>query len=196
MIDFNVNRLTFVGCSLKLFILFVIILVFVLIIGRFYKKLHRSITNEDVWPYYVRRPLGAAEQVLYHRLVNALPDHIVLAQVSASRILNVKPSHDFNEWNKRIHQLNYDFVVCKKNFNVVAVIELDDVKHHFFSQQDIDNLKNKLCKDAGLRLIRWHVKLLPDEASIQAAFSEPRIVKNDPSTIAHDDHFDQLLSSV
>ena len=37
--------------------------------------------KEGAWPYHARKPLSAPEQVLYFRLVKALPEHIVLAQV-------------------------------------------------------------------------------------------------------------------
>ena len=34
-----------------------------------------------LWPFQVKRPLTSPEQVLYWRLVKALPDNMVLAQV-------------------------------------------------------------------------------------------------------------------
>ena len=65
------------------------------------------------------------EQLLYHRLVRALPEHIVLAQVQASRVLGVKKGYRFHEWSNRINRLSYDFVVCGKDSTVIAAIELD-----------------------------------------------------------------------
>jgi hypothetical protein len=66
------------------------------------------------WPFYVKRLLTQPEQVLYHRLVKALPDHVVLAQVQVSRVLGVKKGFGFNEWNNRINRMSYDFVICDK----------------------------------------------------------------------------------
>jgi hypothetical protein len=43
-----------------------------------------------VWPFYVKRLLTQPEEVLYHRLVKSLPNHVVLAQVQMSRVLGVK----------------------------------------------------------------------------------------------------------
>ena len=60
------------------------------------------------------------DQVLYHRLVKALPEHIVLAQVQVSRVLGVKKGFDFRAWNNRINRLSYDFVVCAKDASVVG----------------------------------------------------------------------------
>ena len=120
------------------------------------------------WPFYVKKPLTQPEQVLYHRLVKALPDHIVLAQVQVSRILGMKKGSNFNEWNNRINRLSYDFVVCGKDSTVLAAIELDDKSHESNRRSATDEKKNKATADAGLRLIRWHVKALPDESAIQS----------------------------
>ena len=120
------------------------------------------------WPFYVEKPLTQPEQVLYHRLVKALPEHIVLAQVQVSRVLGVKKGSSFNEWNNRINRLSYDFVVCEKDSTVLAAIELDDRSHESNRRSATDEKKNKATADAGLRLIRWNVKALPDEAAIQS----------------------------
>jgi hypothetical protein len=47
-------------------------------------------TPEGAWPFFAKKPLTQPEQVLYFRLVRALPDSIVLAQVQLSRFLGVK----------------------------------------------------------------------------------------------------------
>lgn len=123
------------------------------------------------WPFYARRPLSQPEQVLYHRLVKSLPDHIVLAQVQVSRVLGVKKGFNFHEWNNRINRLSYDFVVCGKDSTVLAAIELDDKSHDDASRVETDNKKERATSAAGVRLIRWHVKSLPDQVAIQAAFA-------------------------
>ena len=121
------------------------------------------------WPFYVKKPLTQPEQVLYHRLVKALPEHIVLAQVQVSRILGVKKGSNFNEWNNRINRLSYDFVVCSKDSTVLAAIELDDKSHDSNRRTATDDKKNKATADAGLRLIRWNVRALPDDSATQQA---------------------------
>jgi hypothetical protein len=121
------------------------------------------------WPFYVKKPLTPPEQVLYHRLVKALPEHIVLAQVQVSRVLGVKKGSNFNEWNNRVNRLSYDFVVCSKDSAVLAAIELDDKSHDSNRRTATDEKKSKATADAGLRLIRWNVKTLPDDAAIRQA---------------------------
>jgi hypothetical protein len=126
--------------------------------------------GDGPWPFYLKRPLTEPEQVLYHRLVKALPEHIVLAQVQVSRVLGVKKGSNFNEWNNRINRLSYDFVVCAKDSTVLAAIELDDKSHESTRRSATDDKKNKATAAAGLRLIRWNVKAMPDEITIQTQF--------------------------
>lgn len=121
------------------------------------------------WPFYAKRLLTQAEQVLYHRLVKALPEHVVLAQVQVSRVLGVKKGFNFHAWNNRINRLSYDFVVCSKDASVLAAIELDDQSHEKPNRAETDQKKDRATAAAGIRLLRWHVKSLPDEAEIQAA---------------------------
>ncbi len=128
-------------------------------------------SSDAPWPFYAKRPLTQPEQVLYHRLTRALPEHIVLAQVQVSRVLGVKKGFNFHEWNNRINRLSYDFVVCAKDSTVLAAIELDDKSHEMPEREDADGKKDKATRDAGLRLVRWHVKSLPDDTAIKAEFA-------------------------
>lgn len=125
------------------------------------------------WPFYVKRPLSQPEQILYHRLIRALPEHIVLAQVQVSRVLGVKKGASFHEWNNRINRLSYDFVVCGKDAAVIAAVELDDKSHEALDRATTDEKKSRASADAGLRLVRWHVRSLPSEDVIRAELLTP-----------------------
>jgi hypothetical protein len=135
------------------------------------KRRNRSAAGTRPWPFYVIRLLTRPEQVLYHRLVKSLPNHVVLAQVQMSRVLGVKRGFGFHEWNNRINRMSYDFVICDKATTVIAAIELDDKSHEIERRIESDAKKGKATRDAGLRLIRWHVKSLPDELTIQRELS-------------------------
>lgn len=139
----------------------------------------RSSVISGPWPFYLKRLLTQPEQVLYHRLVKALPNHIVLAQVQVSRVLGVKKGSRFQEWNNRINCMSYDFVICDKSAAVIAAIELDDKSHESERRKDTDAKKTKATVDAGLKLVRWQVKALPDEAAIQR-----EIIPKDPAISA------------
>ena len=157
-----------------LLLLGLVVAVAFIVVAIFKKRPHRQ-ESAASWPFYAKRPLSQPEQVLYHRLVKALPDHIVLAQVQVSRVLGVKKGFSFHEWNNRINRLSYDFVVCSHDATVVAAIELDDKSHESNSRVATDQKKNRATASAGIRLIRWHVRALPDTSTIQLAFSDSHL---------------------
>jgi len=148
------------------------------------KRLGSLQGDKGAWPYYVRKPMSQPEQVLYHRLTRALPEHIILSQVQVSRVLGVRKGENFREWNNRINRLSYDFVVCGKDSTVVAAIELDDGSHEHSSRVRTDEKKNRASADAGLRLVRWHVRTLPSEETIRAELLPS--VRPDPTAGQHD----------
>ena len=135
-------------------------------------------TSRGPWPFSLRQPLTEPEQVLYFRLRQALPDHMVLAQVGMSRFLAVRRGHNARAWYDRINRMSVDFLVCTKDASVVAAIELDDASHQQPDRANADAKKELALKAAGVRLVRWKVSAMPDEAAIQksiaTATSAPR----------------------
>ena len=123
---------------------------------------------EGTWPFFAKKPLTQPEQVLYFRLLHALPEHIVLAQVQLSRILGVKKRDNYQSWLNRINQLSADFVVCAKDATVLAVVELDDASHQSERRREADARKTRAVEAAGLRLVRWSVSALPDDTAIRS----------------------------
>jgi very-short-patch-repair endonuclease len=133
----------------------------------FIKKRRLTPSDDKPWPYYLKKPLTDPEQVLYHRLMKVLPDHMVLAQVQLSRLLGVKRGESFATWHNRINQKSVDFVVCRRDSSVIAVVELDDSTHNRPSRQNADAQKDKALASAGVKVVRWAVTSLPDEAAIR-----------------------------
>src|SRR5712671_2102280 len=152
-------------------IVILLILALVIFLPILIRRGRRAAAGSRPWPFYVKRLLTQPEQVLYHRLVKSLPNHVVLAQVQMSRVLGVKKGFRFHEWNNRINRMSYDFVICDKAATVIAAIELDDKSHEREDRRESDAKKSKATTDAGLRLVRWHVKSLPDELTIQRELS-------------------------
>jgi hypothetical protein len=150
-----------------LVLLAVVAVVFVML-----KRRASSGSGDAPWPFYAKKPLTQPEQVLYHRLVAAMPECIVLAQVQLSRILGVKKGFNFNEWNNRINRMSVDFVVCRKDSTIVAAVELDDKTHEKASRVEADAKKGKALSAAGVALVRWQVSALPDENAIRQAFAK------------------------
>jgi hypothetical protein len=156
---------------MSFWLLLVVVIVIVAALGVVAKAKKGGGSGDAPWPFYAKKPLSSPEQVLYFRLCKALPEHIVLAQVGLSRILGVKKGNNFGEWFNRINRMSADFVVCAKDSTIVAVIELDDASHEKTDRQAADAKKDKALSSAGIRIIRWHIKSIPDEANIKAAFA-------------------------
>lgn len=145
----------------------IVVVVALFVVAR--SKARRGL-GDAPWPFYAKKPLSNPEQVLYFRLCKALPDHIVLAQVSLSRMLGVNKGNNFGEWFNRINRMSADFVLCSKDSTIVAVIELDDASHKRATREAADAKKDKALESAGIRIIRWQVSSMPDEAEIKATF--------------------------
>lgn len=155
------------------FIYLVLLIIVIAVISVFLGKA-KLLKAHEVWPFYPRKPLTNPEQILYFRLLNALPDHIILAQVQLSRFLGVKKGNNFQSWLNRINRLSADYVICSKDASVVAVIELDDTSHNNSKRQETDRKKDKAIRDAGLKIIRWNVKSIPNEDEIKNSVAPVR----------------------
>jgi hypothetical protein len=152
---------------LALVVLAVLAVAFVML-----KRRASSGAGDAPWPFYAKKPLTQPEQVLYHRLVAAMPECIVLAQVQLSQVLGVKKGFIFHEWNNRINRMSLDFLVCLKDSTIVAAVELDDKTHERASRVEADAKKEKALSAAGVALVRWNVSALPDENAIRLAFAK------------------------
>src|SRR6266550_4527355 len=150
--------------------IFAVLIVVVLVIAIIAFVLRsKSSASDGTWPFFAKKLLTAPEQILYFRLLKALPDHIVLAQVQLSRMLGVKKGSDFQSWLNRISQMSADFVICGKDATVLAVIELDDTSHQSDRRKAADEKKAHALSAAGIKLVRWQARDLPDDATIRSA---------------------------
>lgn len=141
------------------------------ILGLLKAKSQNNSSDHEIWPFYAKKPLSQPEQILYFRLIEALPDHIILAQVQLSRFLGVRKGHNYQAWSNRINRMSADFVICKKDASIVAIIELDDSTHQKLDRQIADNKKDKALEAAEIKLVRWQAKSIPDITEIKAAFA-------------------------
>lgn len=117
--------------------------------------------------FYSKQTLMSdSEQELFRRLVKALPDHFVLAQVAFSQFLYTDGGERKENFGTMatMKQKVADFVICSQRFNMVAVIELDDASHRDLAK---DAKRDEVLREAGLKPVRWHVSMMPDAAKIR-----------------------------
>ncbi|MGO9949306.1 MAG: DUF2726 domain-containing protein [Steroidobacteraceae bacterium] len=122
------------------------------------------------WPLEPKRALlSDPEQVLYRRLVQALPNHIVLAQVQLLQALRFKRGSRDPRVLNRISQLSLDFMILAPDTRIIAAIELDDASHDREARRAADARKAHALKSAGIPLLRWSVRDMPDMSTIGRA---------------------------
>jgi hypothetical protein len=120
------------------------------------------------WPVASRSLLTERERSLYQNLLSLYPDHRIFVQVALSQMIDVDRNHPESESIRaRYKQLVADFVLCRSDLSVVAVIELDDRSHDRGDRQRADARKNKALTDAGIRLIRIPAGALPSEDTLR-----------------------------
>jgi len=126
----------------------------------------RSKTGSSQKQYQQSPLMTDNEKEFLNRLVTALPNHFVFAQVGMGALLepNFRKSDRSNYQrvrNSYVQKL-VDYVVCDKELNVVALIELDDKTHNAKKDADRDAMTN----EAGYYVIRWNSKSKPTTVEI------------------------------
>jgi len=120
--------------------------------------------------YAQARPLSEAEQELYWRLVEALPECVVLSQVSFRSFLRPDQTKAANPRTRAIYfrmaQQSIDFLVCLKDFTVVATVELDESP----DGTRRDPTRDELLKAAGIAPLHIRAGEIPSAAALRAMF--------------------------
>lgn len=125
---------------------------------------------DNPWPLEAKRQLlSERERALYQRLVQSLPNHIVLAQVQLLQVINFQRGRRTHAIFNRISQLSLDFLILNPDTSIVAAVELDDATHTREDRRRADARKSHALQSAGVPLIRWNAKSLPDASAILAA---------------------------
>ena len=164
---------------MKSLLFFLAVLLLALFVPMVVRAFVRQREDGGDWPFTIRKPLTRVEQVLYYRLVQTLPDQVVLAQVPLAMFLRVKKGRTWREWHNRISQKSIDFLVCDRDFTVVAGIELDDASHDSAIRSKADVTKGRALAAARVPLVRWRATALPDAATIRAVIDEIRRDRGD-----------------
>jgi hypothetical protein len=138
--------------------------------------------SDAAWPVAARNLLTPREQSLYQSLLGLYPDHKIFAQVALSQLIDVPEYHpERQSIRNRFSQLVADFVLCRSDLSVIAVIELDDRSHERRDRQAADARKTKALADAGLRLVRVPAGALPSEETLRELIGgdRPRVDRSE-----------------
>ena len=125
------------------------------------KKL-KKLSQKKEYPYIPKKILNEEELDIYYRLVEELPFFNTLAKVPYSSFLDVKKSFNPVILKNKTNKLIADFVICKRDFSVVLIIELkDDGKEKILEQ------KEKILQSAKIPIYIWDNKNPPTSEELQ-----------------------------
>lgn len=110
------------------------------------------------------------EKFLYERLQKALPELVVLAQVHLPRV--IQPASKSKAPLERIIRKSLDFVICDAMFVPLVAIEVNDRSHNAGDRIASDIDKAAALKSAGIPLLTWEARKLPNVEAIRAAILE------------------------
>jgi hypothetical protein len=113
------------------------------------------------WPPQATRVLTTQERQAYDLLRNALPAHMILAQVPLQRFMKVPTRNSYAEWLRRVGHLSADFVICDRHSQVIAVVELrndDPISGRARRRQD---RMLKVLAAAQIPVHQWQSSALP-----------------------------------
>ncbi len=86
---------------------------------------------------------------MFIRLKEALPQQHILAQVAFSALITSDDYKIRQKFNRKVT----DFVILNTQFEVIAIIELDDPTHLY--KEEEDRQRDAMLKEAGYRIIRY-----------------------------------------
>ncbi len=120
------------------------------------------------WPPEPTRLLTVVERRAMTMLHQALPEHMILAQVPLARFIRVPTRNSYTEWMRRVGQLCADLLVCDASSQVVAVVELrrppgKDSERTRKRHERMDRVLHK----AGIRVLVWNEEALPHPDSVR-----------------------------
>lgn len=98
----------------------------------------------------------------FHRLLVSIigRNHQILSMVRMADVIYLSnETDDYKYHRNNILCKHFDFVICdKRKFEPLLIIELDDPKHQFLHRREADIFKEKACKEAGIKLLRFDMR--------------------------------------
>ena len=154
---------------MTVFVIFVVVVLAIALVVGLLRRFAPTVQSPD-GEFRVIKPLSDPEQALYWRLKEALPECIVLSQVTFSRFMRPEAATASARHSllNRISRKTVDFLVCLPDFTVVAAVELDDRSH----RPGKDLKRDALLRTAGISIIRANVSAIPSVDELRELFTK------------------------
>ncbi len=125
------------------------------------KKL-KKLSQKNEYPYIPKEILDNKELDIYYRLIEELPFFNILAKVPYSSFLDVKEGFNPQLLKNKTNKLIADFVICRRDFSVVLVIEVEKN-----SSKKVLEQKEKVLQNAKIPLYMWDLDNPPSFEELQ-----------------------------
>lgn len=163
-----------------MWIVFILVIIAVLVAVALVAMKNKGLGGKSL--RYKSKPLLTAnEKEFFLRLKRALPNHIILTQVSMGQVMQPAVSRQqdgraYMSIRGTFAQKSIDYAVCNEELEIVAIVELDDRTH----SSDKDGKRDAMLEEAGYKILRFNSKKKPTEAEIASKLEElvnPKIVE-------------------
>lgn len=121
--------------------------------------------------------LNSAEQVLYHRLREAMPNMIIFGQVGLAQLANLRGRKAMEDTRAMLGR-SVDFLVCREDFAILAAIELTWPTPEGYAKPDPEIAKRAALERLGIPLIVFRPNQLPDPDTISREIAEAIVRRN------------------
>lgn len=113
------------------------------------------------------RLLTDPETLLFYVLKTGLPDHETFVHVSLAAVIDVGgalPGNERERQLRRLSQYHLDFVVCNKNLQPVAVLEIEQD----LATGAVAQFKAESVKASGIKYLRISPAAMPQRQALRA----------------------------
>lgn len=123
-------------------------------------------------------PLTTTEAIFFRRLMEALPEAIVVPQMAMAALVDLAPHMKRGRYVRYIAinrssfaQKRIDFVLLDRDtLEVACVVELDDYSHDAADRKEEDEQRDALLEGLGYTVIRFDCRKMPAVADLREQF--------------------------
>lgn len=121
--------------------------------------------------------LNESEQVLYGRLVEAMPNMLVFCQVGLAQLAQLRGRKAMEDL-RNMSGSGVDFVICREDFGIIAGIELTWPRPDQAGIPQAEDIKRKALESLGVPLIVFRPNELPDADAISREIAAAIVRRN------------------
>ena len=141
-------------------ILIILIILAAIIIYNIRNKQKNRISKEVKYYPYKQKYLLTKTEYKFYKILKEKCDSkniLIFPKVRLEDFIDITSKQNKQKYRNYIKSRHIDFLLCNKNLNIIAAIELDDNSHNTQKAIKIDEFKNKLFQKIGIPLNRIKV---------------------------------------